>query len=67
MNAGFPLLRQPFFFFLPDLVNIGKHFFQFSLRLPLGQVVGVSVQMAYKPAVASFPIGIRDFHAATPP
>jgi hypothetical protein len=35
-DAGFPPLRQPFFFFLPDVVYVGKHFFQFGKGMPSG-------------------------------
>jgi hypothetical protein len=35
-----PFSRQPFFFFLPDLVDIGEHFFQFGKLMSLGKMVG---------------------------
>lgn len=55
-NTGFPLLSQSFFVFLPDLVDIGKHFFQFGKVMPLGKMIRIGVQITNKPTVIAFPI-----------
>jgi len=56
-------LRQPRFFFLPNLVEIGKHVFQFGKIMSLRKMIRVIIQISHKQTVVGFPIGVNDFHA----